>query len=787
MRALDRKLLRDFRRLWVQALAIALVLACGIMIIIMGMGMSRALENTREAYYERNRFADIFASVRRAPETVLAAVMDIPGVAAAEGRVSGLVTLDLPGRTRLATGLVISRPVSGDPLLNVPNLVSGRWPRENAPDEVVVSLPFAEANGFVPGDRFAANLNGRRRELTVTGTAQSPEFIYTIGPGAIMPDNEGYGILWLSAPAAAAIFDMSGAFNDLAVKLLPRADPGPVIEQLDRLLAPYGGLAAHDRSKQQSNAFIDAEIHQLGVMAWVLPPVFLGITVFLVNMVIGRIVRLERSEIGLMKALGYSDAEICLHYLLLAALIALVGIAIGWAGGGYLSRLMAGIYAQYFNFPYLIYSAPVNVYGWSAAAGVAAAVLGATRSALAAARLPPAVAMAPPLPPRFNRTALDRMLSALGFSQPTMMIFRSLLRWPARALFTALGMALAVAVLVATNFFPDSLNEIIDTAFHRTNRQDVTLVFSDELPVTAIEAVERLPGVLQAEPQSIHTAVLRFGPREKTTSIAAIPRNGDLARIVDADGNVVEPPEWGLLVPVRLARWLGVGVGDLVEVEFQTGRRETHALRVSGLVTQYFGLGVYANMDVLAKLDRASPGMTAANVQLSGEDDAAFNAALNALPKLAASIDMAANRRVFLDTISQNITVITAIYAVLGVTMTVGVAYNSARVQLSERARELASLRILGFTRAEVSYILAGEIFLLSLLAQPIGWWFGAAIARLMTENFQNDLYELPLVLRAGTFAWASLIVLASSAASVLLVRRRVDRLDLVAVMKTRE
>jgi len=786
MHAMDLKLFRDFRRLWVQGVAIALVLAAGIAVIIMSVGMSRALNETRSAYYESNRFAHVFASARRAPDSLLSQLRDIEGVAQVETQVRSYAILDIPGRAKPATGLLISRPELGEPLLNVPLLRRGRWPESAG--ETVVNEPFAEANGFVPGDTISVNLNGRKREVTITGTALSPEFVYTIGPGALMPQNETFGILWMQAEVLDAGFGMAGAFNTVALTVLPRTPLEPVKDAVKALLDPYGAATPVGRDAQQSNAFLDAEIQSLEVLAWVLPPVFLGITVFLVNMVMGRIVQLERSEIGLMKAVGYTNWEIGLHYLMLAALIAFLGVGIGWGVGSWLAQAMSKLYAKYFDFPFLVFGVPLSIYALSAMLGLAATSAGALNSAMRAARLAPAVAMAPPAPPNFHGSTLDRLADLLRLGQPTRMILRSLLRWPLRAGMTLLGMALAVSVLVASNFFPDAMEEIIDTAFYQSNRQDMLLLFDPDAPETALEEVRRLPGVLQVEPQQYHAARLIYGPYEKQVPVSSVADAADLARVVDGDGQVITPDPFGILLSDRLALALHVGVGDTLTVSFESGRRETFEVPVTGIVTQFFGLGAYFAHDTLNSMFRQSPRVSIVNVTLANPQAAeAFQEWIKDVPRLTGTINMTENRISFTDTLSNNILVATTVYGILGMIITVGVAYNAARVQLSERARELACLRILGFGKGEVAYILAGEVLLLAVLAQPVGWVIGYGVARLMTEGFTSDLYAIPLVLEPATFAQASLIVLGAAVVSVALVARRLGRLDLIAVMKTRE
>ncbi|WP_299920763.1 FtsX-like permease family protein [uncultured Pelagimonas sp.] len=786
MQALDIKLLRDFRRLWLQGAAIALVLAAGVAVILMSVGMSRALNDTRTAYYDQNRFAHVFASARRAPESLLSELRAIPGVAEIEAQVRNYAVLDIPGRAKPATGLLISRPEDGMPRLNVPLLRSGRWPL--AAGEVVVNEPFATANGFELGDPFSVNLSGRKQVLTITGTALSPEFIYTIGPGALIPQNETFGILWLPAEVMDAAFGMTGAFNTVALTVLPRVSVEPIKDQVKLLLDPYGATTPLGRDLQQSNAFLDAEITQLEVLAYVLPPVFLGITVFLVNMVMGRIVQLERSEIGLLKAVGYTDYEICLHYLMLAGLIALIGVGVGWIAGTWLAHSMAQIYAKYYDFPFLVFGVPWSVYAWSAVLGLAATSVGALRSALGAARLAPAVAMSPPAPPRYKRNLMDRIVAYLRLSQPSRMILRSLMRWPLRASMTMFGMSLAVSVLVASNFFPDSMDEIIDTGFYQSNRQDVLLLFDPDVPLAAMEEVARLPDVLQVEPQQYQPVTLSRGSHEKQVSLSSMPNGADLARIVDGDGNIITPDPFGVLLSDRLAKSLRAEVGDMVQVRFESGRREVFDLPVSGVITQYFGLAAYVDLNALNRLLRQSDRATSINVTLANPDAAdEFETRIKDFPRLVGTINMTENRKSFLETLSSNILVMTTVYAILGTIITVGVAYNATRVQLSERARELASLRILGFSQGEVAYILAGEVLLLALIAQPVGWMIGALIARAMTEGFSSDLYSMPLVLTGATYAKASLIVLAAAAGSVALVALRLTRLDLISVMKTRE
>lgn len=395
MQALDRKLLRDLARLWSQSLAIAMVLGVGVAIMVMMAGAERSLRETRDTFYERNSFAQIFATVTRAPKDLLGRIEAIDGVARAETRISRHATLDIDGMTAPAMGQLLSWPTEGA-RLNRPSLTSGAFPEQTQPDAVVVNDSFAKAHGFTVGDRFHAVINGQLRALTLVGTALSPEFIYTIGPGSIMPDDRRFGVIWMGEDALASAFNLTGAFNDISLVVERTGDQNEIIRQLDLILAPYGGTGAYLRKDQQSNTFLDAELTQLSSTIKVVPPIFLIISAFLVNMVLGRLIALEREQIGLLMALGYHRSEIAWHYIKMSLVIGAVGVALGWGFGLWAGRGIAVLYAQFFHFPYLVYVPYPSVYALSALAGLAAAMLGAVFAVRKAVGLTPAVAMAPP-------------------------------------------------------------------------------------------------------------------------------------------------------------------------------------------------------------------------------------------------------------------------------------------------------------------------------------------------------------------------------------------------------
>ncbi|KGF70482.1 peptide ABC transporter permease [Hoeflea sp. BAL378] len=785
---LDRKLVRDLARLWAQSLAIALVMACGVMTLILAMGATRALEETRAAFYDRTRFADVFASATRAPESIKADIAAIDGVSSVETRVVNPVIIEIAGMAEPATGMLISIPDHGEPSVNRLYLRSGRMPEPDRPDEAAIIESFAEAHGFQPGDSFAVLINGRKRELSITGITLSPEYVYAIGPGDMVPDQKRFGVIYMHRSVLEGAYDMKGAFNDISVTLSHTADKDEVMARLDAILKPHGGTGAYDRTDHMSDAFLDSELTQLRAMAQVIPPIFLFISAFLVNMILSRLIALEREQIGLLKAVGYSNSRIAWHYAKLTLLISVVGVVIGAIAGTRLGHGMASLYGEFYSFPFLVFSQRPDLYVISTGVTFAAALAGAANAIAGAVRLPPAVAMRPPAPTRYRSLFSGGSGGfRLPFSQLTIMALRHLVRWPLRTALTTLGTALPVALLITSLFAFDSVDHMIDTVWFRADRQDATLTFAADRPEDALRAVARLPGVIAAEPFRAEAATLRNGHRSRIIQIIASDPDTDISRVLDRDFKPIRLPPNGILLSERLAEHLDLKTGDQVEVELSDGQGRRVLVPLVGVTNSYVGLNANMSREALDRLSGIGPRLSGARVMVDESRIRDLYAEVKQTPAIASVALQGISRQRFKEVIDENIGISITIYVSLAVIITFGVIYNSARIQLSERARELASLRVFGFTNAEVSSVLLTELGVMVVLAQPLGWLVGRGLAELVAKGFESDLFRIPLIINPPTYAVASLVVLGGAVVSALIVRRRIDRLDLIRVLKTRD
>jgi len=785
--ALDRKLLRDLWRMRGQAVAIALVLAAATATFVLSASVHHSLTETRDAYYARNSFADVFADLTRAPRSVVARAAQIPGVQRAEGSIRQYATLDFPQRNEPVRALVASIDEHGRTALNRVTLREGRLPRANEASEVIADEAFATANGLGLGDRFDALIYGTRVTLRVVGIGLAPNYIYAQAPGDLIPDSRRFGILWMGQEALEAVTDRTEAINSLALTLQRGASEADVIRQLDALLEPYGGAGAYGRDDHPSHAFLNSELVQLEAMTKVIPPVFLLVSTFLVYIVLGRMIRTERGQIGLLKAFGYSDLAVAWHYLKFALVIAVGATLLGTLGGAWMGRQMTGLYAEYYHFPVLTYGVSSTVFLAAAALSLGAAAIGALGGMRGAVVISPAVAMAPPPPPVYRAGLVERLGQKAGFTAIGHMIVRHIARWPVRSAVTVFGVSLSAALLFATLQFLDASRTMIDSFFLRGQRQDLTVTFVEPRNQAVLHELRQLPGVLRVEPTRALAVRLSNGRRAERTAIeSAVPGSRLTARI-DADGSEIELPPAGLMLSRRLADQLGLRSGDRVEVELLGGRRTHTTLPVASIVEEFVGARAYASEATLEALARDAAPVGAALLSIDPAAQDAILREFKGMPAVLGVTERDAAVRLFEQTIDENMLTMLFFYILFASAIAVGVVYNSARILFAEREHELATLRVLGYHRSEVGLVLLGELALLIAAAVLPGGVIGYWMAQLMTAMFSSDLFRLPFAPSRASFGYSTVIVLAAALGTSVLVALRVSRLDMVGVLKGRD
>ena len=785
MRALDRKLFRDLRLMRGQVIAIALVVASGVATVVTTRIAYESLVISQADYYGRYRFADVFAQLKRAPETLTGRIEAIPGVVSVETRIIAEVTLDVPGLPEPATGRLVSLPEARPPRLNAVHLRRGRHIEQR--DEVIASEAFAEANHLEVDDHVGAVLNGRWTQLRIVGIGLSPEYIFEIRGGDLFPDPKRFGVLWMSRADLGPPFEMEGAFNDVSLRLARDAHEEEVIERLDAILERYGGLGAFGRDAQISHQFISDEIKQNRVFGTVIPVIFLGVAAFLLNIALSRLVATQRDQIAVLKAFGYTHGAIAVHFLKFSFVAVLLGSILGTALGLWFGAQVLDLYRQVYRIPMLRFHPGISVVAIAIGVSAVAALLGALGAVQRALALTPAEAMRPAPPARFRpgwveRTGLIARLPTAG-----RMIWRNITRRPARAVLSTLGIALAVSILVVGHFFTVAITRMGDIQFRTVQREDITVMFHDPRAARVRHAIASLPGVLRSEPFRVVPANLRFEHSSRRVPLFGLEREGELRRVVGQDMRAVEIPPDGVLLTELLAQRLGVLPGQRITIEVLEGARPVRTVRVAATVDEVMGLQAYMDVRALWQLLRESGTVSGAYLRVDDLAAAGIQNKLKRMPAVAGATTRLATLASFENTLAGSMGIFTMVIGIFAGVIAVAVIYNAARIALSERSRELASLRVLGFTRAEVSWLLLGEQAALTLLALPLGFALGYRACQGFVLAYQWDLFRIPLVVGQATYLYAFGVTAIAAVASAFVVRRQLDGIDLVGALKERE
>lgn len=787
MSPLDRKLLRDLRQMRGQMIAVALVMICGLAVMIMSRSLIYSLETTRDRYYAAHRFADVFAELKRAPNSLRSRLAALPGVATVETRIAGAVTLNLPGVAEPADGTILSLPDDRTHQLHTLYLRTGRLPELGSRHEVVISEAFAREHGFVPGNRIDVTLYGSREHFTIVGIALSPEFVFEARAGDNLPDPRRFGVFWMNERELAIAFNLEGGFNSVLIDVAPGTELRALQADLDRVLEPYGGRITYDRTEHPSARQLNDEIKGLRVSAIAFPTIFLSIAAFMTSAALTRLVRLQREQIAQLKAFGYSNAAVGLHYLKFALVIVFAATVVGSLVGFWLGGQVVNLYHRFFRFPELSFHPDWPTILAALLLSSATSLLGVAGAVRQAVRLPPAEAMRPEPPANFKPALLER-LGLQRFASPGFrMALRNIERKPWQAFFTVLGLTLATAIPIIPGSMRDSIAFLMDFQWSQVQRQDVTVRLIEPGTASALSSLQSLPGVLHAEPFRSVPARIRHGHLEHRIGIIGLVQEPRLNRLLDQESVPASLPVAGMLLSAQLAKMLEAEVGDTLRIEVQEGRRPVLESFVAGTITDFSGVAAYMEINALRRLMREGATISGAHLTVDQSRWHEFLEHVKGAPRIGALGITDAARASFKRTMAEMMGTIQGFYFGFAVIVAFGVVYNGARIALSERSRELATLRVVGFSRREVASVLIGELATLTAIAIPFGLVLGHMLTRLIVAAVASETVRFPLVLTSRTYLTSVLIILLSSGLSFALVGRRLKHLDLIGVLKARD
>ncbi len=787
MKTLDRKLWRDLWQMKGQVFAITLVIMSGVATFIMFITTMDSLDYTRNKFYRDYNFAEAFVHLRRAPESLIEKIKEVEGVRQAETRIVAQVKLDISGFNEPVNARIISIPDSGTPLLNGLYIRRGSFPDPNKDNEVIISENFAEAHNLKIGDQIAAIISGKWKKMTICGVALSPEFILLMKPEAMSPDFKRYGILWMNRKALSEAYDMDGAFNSVVLTLQPQARLSDVLRAIDNVVGKYGGFGAYGRNDQISHRLLSEEFKQLKTSSKIFPSIFIFVSAFLLNVVMSRTINTQREQIAALKAFGYNNYDIGVHYAKLVLLIIAAGLISGIACGIWFGHLLGDIYMAVYRFPFLVYILKPWVIVAAVFVSIISALAGTLHTLWRAAKQPPAEAMRPEPPAQYKVSLMEKMGLGRKITQPSKIIIRNIERKPIRTLLSVIGIALACGTMIASGFFKDAVDYMINVQFVLSQKEDMSVAFFDLTSRRAAYELKQIDGVRYVEPYRIVPVKFINGHRSYKTVIKGMEPDSRLQQLLDTNLNKVALPSSGLMLTDHLAKILKVRPGDKITVEVLEGSRATREVTVVALVKQYLGVTGYMDLSSLNRLMNTGDAISGAYLSTDLNKQEKLFREFIKTPRVSGTVVRKHEITNFYEIQAKGMLFFTFIATLMACFISFGVVYNNARIAFSERSRELSSLRVLGYTRGEISYILLGELALITFIAIPVGFALGYWLCAYLAYALASDLFRVPLVISSGTFSMAALVVLVSASVSGLIVRHKLDHLDLVEVLKTRE
>ncbi|EMK00620.1 ABC transporter permease [Leptospira sp. WS58.C1] len=779
VRVLDKKAFRELLAWKSQALTITLVIASGIAVFLTSLSAYDSLLISRNNFYAEYSLSQGFVSLHKAPESIILDISKIPGVSYAEGRIIKDIVLDFESESIPSGGRIVTLTEG----LNRLAILQGRLPREK--DETVISEAFSIANRLAPGSKLTAVLEGKKKILTVSGIALSPEYVYVFRPGGFLPDDKHYGILWMKKESVEEIFDMNGAVNDIVFDFAPNAEKNSVLKEIDLKLTTFGGLGSYDRDKLPSHSFLRDEFKQLRTTAFSIPMVFLGVAAFLLHIVSSRMISKQREQIATLKALGYGDRSIAFHYLLIILFICIIGSFLGIIFGYYLGTQMVDLYGDYYRFPDLKFLFEPKLAIQAVLIGIISGMAGSLLSIRKATSLQPAQAMRPPSPENFSKSFLEDYWKDLPVVYR--IAIRNLIRRPGRTILFVLGVSSSVMIMVLGLFSRDTMNSIIKIQFEDLQRDTVTLNFQNAVASDSILELAKMEGILLVEGYRSVPIRIRYGNSSKEIALTGMPENSSLRRLIDEKGKNIPVPEDGILLNSGLAEKFGIRKGDKIRLEVLEGQRIKTEVEVTGIINEILGQGAYKEIRSLNRLLREGDQVNIAALWTDSSKEESLLNELKSYPKISGVSTRKRTLKIFYELMSRSILTTSLIIMIFACIISVGVVYNTALISLSERAFELGSLRILGFTKAEVFIILAGELTIVILTSLPLGCLLGYFSGYGILSTVETEGFKIPLFIAPKTYVISIFTVLITSLFSFWILYVKIKSMDLISVLKVRE
>lgn len=787
MNILFRNLLRDIKKSKGQFISIIIIVILGVTFYTGINSMFRNLSNSSVKYYEDYKLADLWVDLYKVPIGIKEKVEGLPNVKMVTGRIVKDASINISGEN--ATLRFITLPDVKQDIVNDIVIKSGRYFSEGDSNQCLVDQDFFKANDLKLGDYIYPIINGNKVKLKVVGSVKSPEFVYTLKDSSeLMPDNKKFGIIYIKQSFGEAIFDFKGSINSISIQISNGSDAKNEKDDIKKALKNYGVKSVIDRDEQTSTMMLTQEIKKLQSMGGTFPIIFFMVASVIIYIMMGRMVENQRVQIGVLKALGFTNMQVLIYYMSYSALIAVSGSLIGSILGTYMGVGFTKLINQYFNLPLegarvygeLVLPASILTLFFCLFAGY--------HSCKVIFKIMPSEAMREKSPEVGKKIIIEKFKVIWeNISYLWKIILRNLFRYKRRALLTSLGIIFSSAILLVALSMMDSIDFMMSQQYGNIQNYDIKVNFSKLISVEELNKIKNIPHVKAIEPVLETGVEISNGWRSKDVGFTALIKNPQMYRVEDKNGKALSLPSNGILMSEKLANTLGVNVNDSVNIKFFYPGKEKKEVTVKGIVVQYLGLSTYTSMDNLNSI--LGEGMIANSAVLKLDNNTFENEVKSKLGDMTA-VDSVESKTDALNALLKNMGATKSsigVLIVLAAVLLIAVVYNIATINIFERQRELATLKVLGFKDNEIKKLIFNENYIITIFGIVIGLPLGRWLGNYMMLASSTDAYSFPYVVEFKTYIITIVLTLSFTILTNFILMKKIKSIDMIEVLKNKE
>lgn len=781
MRKLNMRLIRVILHTKGQFVSVAVIVATALCIYVLFSMLNINIETAVATYYQDYAMEDILVKVLRMPESAVEQLQSIEGVKQVQGRVVMEVPLDTGEAEKRIKVRFISVPPEGNAINKLYAVEEDALKLDET--HIAILQQFADARKIKVGDVVQPIINGTIHDLTVASVVASPEFIYLMeNDQALITDPADFGIFYVEEEFAQSYLGYSKSYNEVVLTLDGTVGIADVKKKLESKLSKYGIQWIVERKDQVSNNLLQQKMEGIKLMSGMLPVMFLVVAAIVIVLMLSRTVANDRIAIGVLKAMGYTNTTILMHYVQYALMIGLCGSIVGITGGQLLSGPMSRLFIFFFNVPIVtIQFLP----GYMFTALILASLF-CIGSGLIGARFALHVEPAESMRPEAPRIGTHMLLEKWRFfwqhtSTGWRMVFRNVSRSKRRFFFLALGLSMAYAINTVPLYETLALPAMFELQYGEYQHMDYIVGFKKPMSEKVLKEFAEVAEIKRIEPRIEYPYELVNAWHNKRVLIIGVPKNTELHSFQDMEGHSVELSENGIFLTTELAKLLHVEAGDTLTIRnFMPGRDDVE-LKVSGIIRQYLGINAYMDIGTMQRLLTEKDMVTGAGV--ISDDDVKGKLETVDMVSFVQSMEDLENQ--FLE-YTDMMKLAIQFYMLFGGILGFAIIYNSSIISISERRLEFAALRIMGYSKNEIFSIISRENLLVTILAVILGIPLGLFFINGIIESFSSELVTFPRIIEVSIFIKATLGILFFVVIAQMATHHKIGKLQFIEALKNR-